>query len=146
MKWINFIKSISVDCKFYPPAREEEIIRIEEKLQVQFPDELKDFLRETDGVTYTAYDLSLVWSAKLIQRENSYMCGQECFEAFHMPFDSMLFIADVGNGDLFGYRVNNGVIGKRDIYVWNHEDNSTTWVVHSLQSFIDGWYNGRISI
>ncbi|MDP7978518.1 SMI1/KNR4 family protein [Bacillus sp. WLY-B-L8] len=146
MKWINFIESFTVDCKFYPPAREEAIVRMEEMFQVQFPNELKDFLRETDGVTYTAYDLSLVWSAKLIQRENLYMRRQEGVQEFHMPFASMLFVADAGNGDLFGYCVQNGVIKNDDIYVWNHEDNSTTWVAHSLQSFIDGWYNGRISI
>ena len=55
-----------------------------------------------------------------------------------MPFDALLFVASVGNGDLFGYAVLNGTIQRDDIYVWDHEDDSRTWVASSLKDFIKG--------
>ncbi|CAI8713500.1 Alpha/beta hydrolase [Bacillus sp. IT-79MI2] len=31
-------------------------------------------------------------------------------------------------------------------YVWNHEDDSRTWVAPSLKQFIEWWSDGTISI
>lgn len=146
MKWKDFIKSITTDCNFNPPATETEIAKIEDMFQVRLPDELKDFLRETNGVEYSEYDLPLVWDTDQIQQENYDMRSGKTFKEMYMPFDPLLFIADAGNGDLFGYRVLNGVIDNCDIYTWNHEDDSRTWVAPSLQVFIEWWHEGKISI
>ncbi|PEE41435.1 SMI1/KNR4 family protein [Bacillus pseudomycoides] len=64
----------------------------------------------------------------------------------YMPFDCLLFIADAGNGDLFAYSILNGSIQKDDIYVWNHENDSRTWVAPSLKKFIKWWSDGTISV
>jgi len=70
----------------------------------------------------------------------------EDFKDLYMPFDALLFVASAGNGDLFGYAVLNGAIQKDDIYVWDHEDDSRTWVASSLKDFIKGWTDETISI
>ncbi|MNG40245.1 hypothetical protein D3C84_1287410 [compost metagenome] len=70
----------------------------------------------------------------------------QCPFAGYEPFDSLLFVADAGNGDLFGYSIVDGAIPKEDIYTWNHEDDSRTWVAPSLKQFIEGWLKGEISI
>ena len=44
-----------------------------------------------------------------------------------------IIFADGGNGDLFGYSVLNGMVQRDDIYVWNHENDSRTWVAPSLK-------------
>lgn len=62
-----------------------------------------------------------------------------------MPFDNLLFFSDNGCGDLFCYRILNGCIQTEDIYVWNHEDVSRTWVASSLEEFIKGWITSEIS-
>ncbi|WP_162255066.1 hypothetical protein [Paenibacillus sp. Soil522] len=36
------------------------------------------------------------------------------------------FFADAANGDQFAFPILNGKIVKKDIYVWNHEDDSRT--------------------
>ncbi|EEL19394.1 SMI1/KNR4 family protein [Bacillus toyonensis] len=146
MKWTNFIKSISTDCKFNTPATEATITKIEDMFQVKLPDELKYFLCETNGVEYSEFNLTLVWNTDRIQKENYDMRSEKFFKEMYMPFDSLLFIADAGNGDLFGYRVLNGLIDNYDIYIWNHENDSRTWIAPSLQIFIEWWYEGKISI
>ncbi|WP_257154877.1 SMI1/KNR4 family protein, partial [Bacillus toyonensis] len=133
-------KSISTDCKFNTPATEATITKIEDMFQVKLPDELKYFLCETNGVEYSEFNLTLVWNTDRIQKENYDMRSEKFFKEMYMPFDSLLFIADAGNGDLFGYRVLNGLIDNYDIYIWNHENDSRTWIAPSLQIFIEWWY------
>ena len=40
----------------------------------------------------------------------------------------------------------NGSIQNEDIYVWNHEDDSRTWLACSLEDFIKGRITSAISI
>lgn len=61
-----------------------------------------------------------------------------------MPFDCLLFFADAGNGEQFAYSIQDGLIRKDDIYVWNHEDDSRTWVAPSLKKFIQWGLEGII--
>ncbi|PGE91384.1 SMI1/KNR4 family protein, partial [Bacillus toyonensis] len=131
---------MSTDCKFNTPATEATITKIEDMFQVKLPDELKYFLCETNGVEYSEFNLTLVWNTDRIQKENYDMRSEKFFKEMYMPFDSLLFIADAGNGDLFGYRVLNGLIDNYDIYIWNHENDSRTWIAPSLQIFIEWWY------
>ncbi|AAS41993.1 hypothetical protein BCE_3082 [Bacillus cereus ATCC 10987] len=51
-----------------------------------------------------------------------------------------------GNGDLFGYSILNGMVQRDDIYVWNHENDSRTWVAPSLKTFMEWWESGKITI
>ncbi|MES5865819.1 SMI1/KNR4 family protein [Bacillus cereus group sp. RP32] len=146
MKWANFIKNISTDYKFNRPATEATITKIEDMFQVKLPDELRNILFETNGIEYSEFNLPLVWNTDRVQKENYKMRNEKFFKEMYMPFDSLLFIADAGNGDLFGYRVLNGLINNYDIYIWNHENDSRTWVAPNLQIFIERWYKGKISI
>jgi SMI1-KNR4 cell-wall len=63
-----------------------------------------------------------------------------------MPFDHLLFFSDAGNGDLFGFSILNGSIQKDDIFVWNHEDDSRSWIASSLEAFIKGWITDKITV
>ncbi len=66
-----------------------------------------------------------------------------------MPFDCLLFFADGGNGDLFGYSILNGIVQRDDIYVWNHENDSRTWVAPSLKIFsgvVGEWKDNNLNI
>jgi hypothetical protein len=142
--WKSFIGHISPDYTFNAPASENEILGLEEALNVKLSDELKSLLRESNGVDeqYGA----LIWSVNRIIEENVSLRSYPDFKDLYMPFDCLLFVADAGNGDLFGYSVLNGAIQKDDIFVWNHEDDSRTWVAPSLQTFIEWWTGGKISV
>lgn len=145
MKWKSFIKNISNDYHTTHPATIKDIGLIKKKLNVDLPKELESLLSETDGV-YDQFDCPLLWSINKIVEENLYFREWEDFKDIYMPFDHLLFFSDAGNGDLFGYAILNGHIQREDIYVWNHEDDSRTWIASSLKEFIEGWITGKISV
>ncbi len=67
-------------------------------------------------------------------------------ETSAIPFDHLLFFADARNGDQFAFPiVADGVSGKIFI-MWNHEDDSHTWVAPSLMIFLERWLQGRLSV
>ncbi|MGN9863253.1 SMI1/KNR4 family protein [Bacillus swezeyi] len=105
---------------------------IKRKFNIRLPNELESLLKETDGIN-DEFDCPLIWSADRIIAENEELRNGEVFKDIYLPFDYLLFIADTVNGDLFAYSILNGSIQKDDIYVWNHEDDSRTWVAPSLK-------------
>ncbi len=53
-----------------------------------------------------------------------------------MPFDSLLFFGEAGNGDQFFYRILDGHVRDADVYLWDHETDSRTWGAPSLVAFL----------
>ncbi|PEY99681.1 SMI1/KNR4 family protein [Bacillus sp. AFS018417] len=144
--WKKFIKDISSDYIFKNPANISDLEQLESIFKIKLPTELKTFLNETDGV-YGEYGCPLIWSSNQIQQENINIRSHKELNDFCMTFESLFFFSDAGNGDLFAYAVTkNGTIEKGDIYVWNHENDSRTWVAPSLQKFIEWWNQGKITI
>ncbi|PED87845.1 MULTISPECIES: SMI1/KNR4 family protein [Bacillus cereus group] len=143
--WKTFISNVSTDFQFKVPATKDEISQIKEKLNVELPNDLSSLLNETNGV-FDEYDCLFIWSIEQILKENLNLRSFNDFKDLYMPFDCLLFFADGGNGDLFGYAILNGAIQKDDVYVWNHENDSRTWVAPSLKTFIEWWNNGTITV
>ncbi len=142
--WKEFINSLSDEYEFQEPAKEKDIIEAEGQLDVELPHDLKELLKESNGIL-GEYRISIIWDIKRIVQDNLNFRNSSDFKELYMPFDCLLFFADAGNGDQFAYPILNGTISKDDIYVWNHEDDSRTWVASSLKWFIDGWSSGQIS-
>ena len=143
--------NISFKCKFRfnPPSKERVIHEIEVEFQIKLPDELKSIYRETNGVNEFLGDMeigSLIWSTDYLIRENKMYRETADFKDLYMPFDHLLFFADAGNGDNFGYTILNGAIQRLDIFAWNHEDDSRLWVAPNLEKFIEWWIEGKITI
>jgi len=40
----------------------------------------------------------------------------------------------------------NGAIQRPDVFVWNHEDDSRTWVAPDLRRYLEWWADGRIKL
>lgn len=67
------------------------------------------------------------------------------FRELYMPFDHLLFFGDAGNGDQFAFPIqSDGLIHRLDVFVWNHEDDSRSWVARSLKDYLDRWLTGRL--
>jgi SMI1-KNR4 cell-wall len=64
----------------------------------------------------------------------------------YMPFENLLFFADAGNGDQFAYPIIQGASLRSDIFAWDHENDSRTWVAASLQRYIERWLTGKLSL
>ncbi|MGY4796425.1 SMI1/KNR4 family protein [Lysinibacillus fusiformis] len=142
--WKDYISSVSKDYSFKPPASNAEIIRISEELNVKLPNKLFDLYNETNGV-FDSFGCPLIWSTSQIVKDNLFFRNFSDYKDIYMPFDHLLFFSDNGWGDLYGYKILNGSIQTEDIYVWNHEDDSRTWVASSLEVFIKSLITGEIT-
>ncbi|MBM6648318.1 SMI1/KNR4 family protein [Bacillus sp. RIT 809] len=142
--WKNIIRSISLDLRLKNPATKDELAEVQKYLHVELPNDLSHLLQETNGIEGEYGDF--IWDASRIKTENMNMRNTVVFKDLYMPFDCLLFFADGGNGDLFGYSILNGIVQRDDIYVWNHENDSRTWVAPSLKTFMEWWGSGKITI
>ncbi|MEK4404666.1 SMI1/KNR4 family protein [Sporosarcina sp. FSL K6-6792] len=143
--WKNYIEKISKEYYFKAPATNSEITFIKKELNIELPKKLLDLLNETNGV-FDKFDCPLIWSTGKIVEDNLFFRNFDDYKDIYMPFDNLMFFSDGGNGDLFGFAILNGSIQKEDIYVWNHEDDSRTWIASSLEDFIKDWITSEISI
>jgi hypothetical protein len=143
--WTDLIKELTQDYKFYVPVTESQLLEVENSMNIELPVSLKKLLQESNGVT-DEYGTSIIWTLERIKKDNLEFRSNDDFKELYMPFDHLLFFSDAGNGDQFAFPILNGKIIKDDIYVWNHEDDSRTWISSSLSSFIKGLLNGTISV
>ena len=140
--WIEYFKSVFDDFEFTQPATEQALAMAESVLGLTFPAELRELLKETNGVEQRGI---FILSVERIEEDNYEMRHDKTL-SFYMPFTHLLFFAYAGNGDKFGFPISQeGNIG-RDIFVWNHEDDSRSWCAPSLKTFIQWWFEGKIKI
>ena len=141
-------KSIPV---FYPPAPREAIDECSEHLGVVFPAELESLLFQTNGVSErvstAAGEVDLgyfLFPVENILEINTSLRTQTA--NYTMPLDSLLFFADDGMGDYFGFAVVGGIVPHSRIYFWNHEDDSRSSIAPSLEYFVENWLLGKIKV
>ena len=143
--WCNLVKGLSKDCEFQIPTSTAVITAAEVSLGCQFPRELTELLSETNGVK-GEYGLGLVWPIERIHEDNHRFRTSSSLKELYMSFDELLFFADAGNGDQFAFPICGRVIRRPDVFVWNHEDDSRTWVAPSLRVYLEWWLTGKIKI
>lgn len=144
--WKKYVSSLSKKFDFSNPTDNFEVEKTENKLKLVFPKELSELLSETNGLHDSSSYSDIVWSIENIQRTNSEFRENRDFRELYMPFDSLLFFGDSGNGDQFAFRILANKIRTSDIYVWNHEDDSRVWIAPSLKIFLEWWLTGKIKI
>ena len=143
--WKELAKQYSNAVVGHTGTSESQIQCAEGIIGVPFPDDLRSCLLESDGLE-GEYGLGLVWSLERIVRENQRFRETAEFKELYMPFDCLLFFADAGNGDQFAFPIQAGQIRRDDIFVWNHEDDSRTWVAPSLTKYLEWWLNGKLAV
>ena len=143
--WKNYIQTLSAECTFETPTTRNEIRKAEKTLSVRFPQELKDLLVQSNGA-HGEYGLGLIWTINRIVKDNLSFRTYRPFRRIYMPFDNLLFFGDAGNGDQFAFRILDGVIRRKDVFVWNHEDDSRIWGAPSLELYLEWWLTGKLKI
>lgn len=124
------------------PASETSLIRCATTLGHPLPADLAALLQESNGIE-GEYGDGLVWTAEHIASENQRFREGGDLAALYMPFDPLLFFADAGNGDLFALLSR---IDRPDVFVWNHEDDSRTWVAPNLAKYLEWRLAGHIEV
>ncbi|MGW3097372.1 SMI1/KNR4 family protein [Streptomyces sp. NPDC001102] len=140
--WTDVIVALPGTVGFRPPVSESSLIRCATLLGHALPADLVSLLRESDGIE-GEYGDGLVWSAERIASENLDLRGNAELASLYMPFDPLLFFADAGNGDLFALLSR---IDRPDVFIWNHEDDSRTWVAPSLAKYLEWRQTGQIEL
>jgi SMI1-KNR4 cell-wall len=138
MNWREYITRFSSDVEFNPPATESEIAASEARLNVSFPEKLRELLLQSNGVL-DRYKTPFIWSADEIAKRNIEMRSYPGFEELYMPFDHLLFFGDAGDGDLFSFAILAGKIRYPFIFQWEHESDGRIQVAGHLETFVDWW-------
>ena len=123
------------------PATQRALRAAQERLGHGLPDDLRVLLEESDGIQ-GEYDLALVWPVDRIAQDNFHFRTNADFADLYMPFDGLLFFADAGNGDQFFVSLS----GNNEVYVWDHEDDSRTWVASTVLGYLEGWMRGHLKV
>ena len=143
--WRDFLNKLCNDCRFQAGAEPSAIDSAKAVLRIQLPPELVEFLSESNGLS-GQHGLGLVWPVERIKEDNIAFRSNPQFWELYMPFDSLLFFADAGNGDQFAFSICAGEVRRPDIFVWNHEDDSRSWVAPSMRVYLEWWLTGRIKL
>ncbi|MFJ7205783.1 SMI1/KNR4 family protein [Streptomyces sp. NPDC098789] len=75
----------------------------------------------------------MIWSVERIALPNEEFRTREDLRSLYMPFDALLFFGDNGGGDRFALPVSPL---RPDVFVWDHENDSRTWVAPSLERYL----------
>ncbi|SOE06500.1 SMI1/KNR4 family protein [Streptomyces sp. Ag109_G2-15] len=140
--WTELVTALPGPAVFQPPASEASLLSCATALGHPLPADLAALLRESNGIE-GEYGAGLIWSAERIAAENITLRRDEELARLYMPFDPLLFFADAGNGDLFALLPG---LGRPDVFAWNHEDDSRTWVAPNLAKYLEWWLSGRITL
>lgn len=133
--WRGRLAAFGDAARFAPPASPAALGSLETALGLALPDELRSLLAESDGPA-DRYGASVVWPAAEMARQNREFRTNPDFRRLYMPFDSLLFFGEAGNGDQFFHRILDGHVRHPDVYLWDHENDSRTWRAGSLAIFL----------
>ncbi|MBM6405541.1 SMI1/KNR4 family protein [Phycicoccus sp. CSK15P-2] len=125
----------------HQPATPAAIQALEASLGHALPLELRELLSQSDGIE-GEYDLGLVWSAERIASDNAHFRTDSDIATLYMPFSGLVFFADAGNGDQFFMSLS----GNHEVYVWDHESDSRTWVAATVLGYLEAWMRGELTI
>ena len=143
LKWLSEQPSV-MELTYRPPADEATLVAVERDLGAPLHVDLRALLSESNGLR-GAYGLGVIWSCARIAEENHKLRTLPVYAENHMPFGGIVFFADAGNGDLFGFPALAGGPGRR-IYAWDHEDDSRRRVARDLRDYLARRLGGQLLV
>ncbi len=143
--WRELVRQRCPSATFRSPATHEELANAEAKLGLALDEQLRNCLSESNGIN-GEYGLGLVWPLVRIVHDNQYFGTDPDFRELYMPFDNLPFFGDAGNGDQVAFPIQDGAIRNLDVFAWDHEDDSRTWVAPSLVKYLEWWLSGKIKL
>ena len=85
--WNEYIKSISDDFEFTQAASEQALEKTEAILGITLPIELREMLKETNGVEQRSAYLLFILSVERIEKDNLDMRHSQALKDCYMPFN-----------------------------------------------------------
>jgi hypothetical protein len=149
--WRELIQSLEptvqrpIEIRFVNGASEEQLAAVETEMGVALPKDLRDLLRESNGVR-DQYGWRIVWEAEEISQYNREMRTLPQYKNTYMSFADMLFFADTGTGDRFAFPIIQGKVKATRVYAWTSGDDSRIEVAFSLKSYLERLLSGKINL
>jgi hypothetical protein len=140
--WIELLAALPGLAITGQPASSHALEDASRRLGHRLPGELAAALKEIGGVE-GEYGLGLIWPIERVVTENLALREDADLARLYMPFDCLLFFGDAGNGDLFGLVPRTG---RPDVFAWDHENDSRTWVASGLAKYLEWWQSGQIRL
>lgn len=141
-------------------ATTADLAHLEAAVGLTLPTGLRALLLEMNGVDDEAAYLRLIMSVEDIIRENDGMwkkgyaarCSSEgagkkkyaARDAVEIPFDQLFCFANRGNGDIFGFLIENNSMRGDRVFEWDHEMEEVTPFADSLRDFLVQWAAGTV--
>ncbi|MEL7622700.1 MAG: SMI1/KNR4 family protein [Clostridiales bacterium] len=118
-----------------PPAAQQQILDAEKLLGNELPADLKELLLAMNGDGCFIFSVEQIVDTNLSARKFDWC----------MPLDCLLFFADNGCGDYYGYPI-TPQDGVRDdnVFMWEHEYDNRIWKANNLEDTIKKFYNDEI--
>jgi SMI1 / KNR4 family (SUKH-1) len=118
-----------------PPAADTALESAAQDLGHALPETLRSLYAVSDGLV-DEYGTAYVMGVSELVEENELMRGDAGFPFLYMPFDSLVFVGKLGDGDLLGCPVlADGP--REDVFVWDHENDSRSWYAPDLVGAIE---------
>lgn len=146
---LELLRTLEPLVEFGPAASERDVESAERRLGITLPDELRTFLRASDGAT-TGVELDsgeviphatrLVWSVGEITRNH------ESQPPVPRP-PQVLFFADAGaDGILFGYPIHSPSRVGPDVVAWDPLDDDPVPAAPSFRAWLEAWLTGALTV
>jgi hypothetical protein len=145
VRWKKIFQSAStVELIFYEPIKAHEIEQIEEAYLIKLSGSLLEVLQESNGVAEKQHGYWLIGNAnELIEMH----CSHHDFlkQTNTVPPHEILFFANNGCGEYFGFRLERGQIADGKVGVYYPIENEFTIVAPDFKAWVVGWCSGALS-
>lgn len=133
--WRRQVAEYGAQLPLAEPADPSTLEEAERTLGLALPIELRQLLAQCNGVS-DRYGAAVVWSAAELAPRNAEFRENPAFRELYMPFDTLFFFGEAGNGDQFFYRILAGDVREFAVYLWDHETDSRQWHASRLEAFL----------
>lgn len=82
---------------------------------------------QTNGIK-GEFGVDLLFTADRITADNAAFRDEQDFTELYMPFDGLVFFSEAANGDQFAMSLS----GNQEVFLWDHENDSRTWVAPTI--------------
>jgi SMI1/KNR4 family protein SUKH-1 len=149
--WRDLIRDLDPTAEFHAGANEADLAALETALHVRLSHDLRNLLRESDGVVGKNGPWYVLPAQQIIAENNALRLRtvhNEDDGFGYMPFDHLLFFANAGvDGILFAFPIPAGqaLVGRR-VFAWYPIEDSRRCVAASLEEYLRRWLSGGLSV
>jgi SMI1-KNR4 cell-wall len=134
LSWKELASKCIDTPRFRKPVTAETVSKAESVLGRSLPKELISIYHETDGI-FDATGANIVSSLSDMVDDNLDLWGKG-YEDVYMSLTSLFAFGGPGNGDRFFIPITPNGNYRRGVYLWNHENDSRTWLANGIKDFL----------